>query len=213
MSRSGYSECDSHWQAIKWRGQVASATRGKRGQTLLIELRDALDAMPIKKLIKDELVTESGEFCALGVLGAKKGLDMKELDPDEPQQIGEAFDISHVLASEIVYENDESDWRETPEDRWKRMRWWVDMQIIQKRDKPHWRLTKHSPPPYYGALNIQTSDDGINVRDYRAFYVPHIEREAGLYGGMGNMNRAFVTDMGHVLPAPMFWRPISDERI
>ena len=45
MSRSGYSDdCDT-WPLICWRGAVASALRGRRGQQFLIELRDALDAI------------------------------------------------------------------------------------------------------------------------------------------------------------------------
>lgn len=30
MSRSGYNDDIDNWQMIKWRGQVASAVRGKR---------------------------------------------------------------------------------------------------------------------------------------------------------------------------------------
>lgn len=57
MSRSGYTEdCDDNWQLIRWRGAVASAIRGKRGQAFLRELLAALDAMPEKRLIADALV-------------------------------------------------------------------------------------------------------------------------------------------------------------
>ncbi len=56
MSRSGYSEDGDQWQMIKWRGAVASAFRGRRGQAFLREMRDALDALPVKRLLRDELV-------------------------------------------------------------------------------------------------------------------------------------------------------------
>ena len=43
MSRSEYSEdCDSNWLMIQWRGAVASAIRGQRGQTFLYEMLHAL---------------------------------------------------------------------------------------------------------------------------------------------------------------------------
>ena len=66
MSRSGYSDdCDT-WPLICWRGAVASALRGKRGQQFLIELRDALDAMPEKRLIAEQLQDGTGCHCTLG---------------------------------------------------------------------------------------------------------------------------------------------------
>ena len=68
MSRSGYiDDFDDQWSLICWRGAVKSAIRGKRGQSFLRELRDALDAMPIKKLISDDLVRD-GEVCAIGAV-------------------------------------------------------------------------------------------------------------------------------------------------
>lgn len=48
MSRSEYSENLDSWSLIRWRGQVVSAIRGKRGQAFLRELVDALEAMPEK---------------------------------------------------------------------------------------------------------------------------------------------------------------------
>lgn len=130
MSRSGYSDDLDNWALIKWRGQVASSIRGKRGQKFLKDLLQALDEMPIKELIDGELECEDG-VCALGSLGQKRGIDMKELDPEEPEMVGKAFDISSQLAAEVVYENDEGSFKsENPEDRWKRMRAWVESKII-----------------------------------------------------------------------------------
>ena len=131
MSRSGYNDDCGGWDLIRWRGAVNSALKGKRGQALLAELRDALDAMPDKRLIADSLQAE-GEFCTIGVLGAKRGLDMAVLDPDDREAVGEAFGISPAMASEIVFMNDEGSWQtETPEQRWVRMRKWVDSNIQQ----------------------------------------------------------------------------------
>jgi hypothetical protein len=130
MSRSGYSDgCDDSWAMIMWRGRVASATRGKRGQAMFRELLEALDAMPEKRLISEELELD-GSFCTLGVLGHKRGLDMTAIDPEEYDKVSEAFEIPQVLAREIVFMNDDAYWsKEDPEHRWERMRKWVVEQI------------------------------------------------------------------------------------
>lgn len=132
MSRSGYSDDCDGWELICWRGAVNSAIKGKRGQAFLIELRDALDAMPEKRLITEELEAD-GQFCTLGVLGAKRGIDMKGVDPDDRESVAALFGIAPAMAAEIVFENDEvGSWRnESPEDRWKRMRKWVEENIVQ----------------------------------------------------------------------------------
>lgn len=132
MSRSGYTDdCEDNWAMIRWRGVVASATRGKRGQQFFRELLEALDAMPVKRLIADNLVCE-GEFCTLGVLGAKRDIEMTDLDPDDSERVAQAFNIAECLAQEVVFMNDEAaHWRETPEQRFARMREWVAKQIKQ----------------------------------------------------------------------------------
>lgn len=132
MSRSGYSDDCDGWSLICWRGAVTSAIKGKRGQAFLIELRDALDAMPERRLVADVLEAD-GEFCAIGVLGAKRGVAMDKLDPMDREEVAEAFGIAPALAAEIVFMNDEGSWNsETPEQRWQRMRKWVDEQIQQE---------------------------------------------------------------------------------
>jgi hypothetical protein len=137
MSRSGYDDGDGEqWDLIRWRGQVASAMRGKRGQQFFRDLVAALDAMPEKKLITDELECKDG-VCALGALGRARGMDMSKLDPDDTWTVGEAFDIAHQLAAEVVYMNDEAGWRyigtETPEVRWQRMRDWAASKIKETK--------------------------------------------------------------------------------
>lgn len=130
MSRSGYSDdCDN---LALWRGAVESAIRGKRGQQLLRELAEAMDAMPVKELITDALV-EDGAYCALGVVGAKRGIDMTGIDPHEPDQVSKAFNIANALAQEIEFVNDDDfglDHGETPAQRWTRVRKWVAEQIL-----------------------------------------------------------------------------------
>jgi hypothetical protein len=127
MSRHDYSDdCDDILMHGRWRGRVASAIRGKRGQKLLKEMAEALDAMPVKRLIAGELRAEES-YCALGVVGAKRGLDMDGLDPEDAETVAQTFDIAEPLAREIVYVNDES--HGTPEQRWETVRQWVQAQI------------------------------------------------------------------------------------
>jgi hypothetical protein len=131
MSRSGYSDDCENWSLICWRGAVTSALKGKRGQAFLLELRDAMDAMPEKRLVADVLEAD-GQFCTIGVLGAKRGINMEALDPDDREGVAEAFGIAPALAAEIVFMNDEGSWNaETPEQRWVRMREWVESNIQQ----------------------------------------------------------------------------------
>lgn len=125
MSRSGYSDDYEQWSLIRWRGAVASAIRGTRGQAFLREMIEALDAMPEKRLIQEELVHE-GEVCAMGAVALKRGLDVSNVDPEEREEVAKLFGIAEAMAAEISYENDEGDWRdETPEKRWERMRRWA----------------------------------------------------------------------------------------
>lgn len=125
MSRSGYSEDCAGWELILWRGQVRSAIRGKRGQAFLRDLATALDSMPQRRLIAHELEVD-GEVCAIGSLGAQRGIDMSRLDPGDHDQIAATFDIASQLVQEIEYINDYSPRHdEPPEGRWLRMRKWV----------------------------------------------------------------------------------------
>ena len=132
MSRSNYDYDDGdEWAMIRWRGAVTSAIRGKRGQAFLRELRDALDAMPEKILIADELIDAEGDVCAIGTVGIKRGIDLKVIDPDDYDSISKLFDIPKALVREIEFENDEAmAWlAETPQQRWARIRRWVVAQI------------------------------------------------------------------------------------
>lgn len=129
MGRSGYTESCEGWELIRWRGAVTSAIRGKRGQKFLAKLLAALDAMPEKRLIEEEL-EQDGEVCALGCIGKAAGLDLSTFDPEEHERLGLAFDISPKLIQEIEYINDESGgWPATPEKRFEDVRKWVLSQL------------------------------------------------------------------------------------
>jgi hypothetical protein len=131
MSRSNYSDdVENNWGLICWRGAVNSAIRGKRGQALIRELIAGMDAMPVKELIADELEV-SGQFCALGVVGRARGIDMTGIDPEDSRIVAKTFDIAEPMAREIVYINDECGWGsgETPSARWERVRKWAESQL------------------------------------------------------------------------------------
>lgn len=125
MSRSGYTDdCDNDWSLIRWRGQVASAIRGKRGQAFLRELVETLDAMPRKRLIAYEFW--NGEACALGAVALRRGnIDPISVEPDEYERLAGLFGVARQLIQEIEFENDEVLFRATPEDRWQHMRDWA----------------------------------------------------------------------------------------
>ena len=137
MSRHGYTDCDDDLSIGRWRGQVASAIRGARGQKFLHELAVAMDAMPVKELIAGKLIDDEGDCCAIGVVCKSRGLDISQVDYEEPEQVGGLVGIAGQMAAEIEYENDDGGWRETPEQRWSRMRWWVKSKICQVKEGDH----------------------------------------------------------------------------
>ena len=116
MSRSGYTnDGDDNWALIRWRGAVNRALTGARGQAFLRELLAALDAMPEKSLVSSELES-GGEFCALGVVGRARGIDLTGIDTEDWQQVSDEFGIAGAMAREIMWENDECvmeyEWRQ-----------------------------------------------------------------------------------------------------
>jgi hypothetical protein len=137
MSRAGYSDdYDSDWAMICWRGAVASAIRGARGQAFLRELIAALDAMPERRLIAHELAAD-GAFCAIGSVGAARGVDMAPIDPEDHDKVARVFGISAALVREIEWLNDEAaPSTETPEQRWQRMRDWASANLIEWERTP-----------------------------------------------------------------------------
>lgn len=162
MGRAGYTDdCDENWSLIRWRGAVKSALRGKKGQAFLRELITALDAMPEKSLTSGELQAD-GEFCALGVVGHHRGIDLARIDTESWEQLSKEFGIAEAMAREIMFENDEViddwEWKEfeicgpirwhyerfaheqvpikgAAERRWRHMREWAASQLKAQSDK------------------------------------------------------------------------------
>ena len=131
--RSGYDDGYDNWALVRYRGAVASAIRGRRGQGFLREMLAALDAMPQQRLIGESFAAD-GNVCALGAVCASRGV---EPPPDwscrEGGLAAEAADtlgIARALAAEVMSQNDEGGpYRESPEWRWRRMRRWVAEQL------------------------------------------------------------------------------------
>lgn len=131
MSRSGYcDEMEDNWAMICWRGAVNSAVKGKRGQAFLSDMAKALDAMLVKELIANELISAEGNVCALGAVAKQRCLKIDGLDPENSEEVAETFGIAEALAKEIVWENDEGRYGETPKQRWQRIRKWVAANLL-----------------------------------------------------------------------------------
>ena len=143
MSRHGFVDWDDYYDEDtnlamgRWRGRVASALRGRRGQAYLRGLIEALDAMEVKELHPHNLA--GGCLCAMGALAQAQGIlahDLQEEldDPDGDHEwatevMGDRLNIAPSLAREVAYENDEGQWGETPAQRWQRMRSWAKRRL------------------------------------------------------------------------------------
>ena len=127
MSRSGYTDDYEHMNL--YRATVERTIKGKRGQKFFKDLVNALDAMPVKELIYDELQDDKGGVCAIGAFCVAKQIDMQPLDYTDPEVVAQAVGISRSLAAEVQFMND--DWTsEAPAERWTRMHKWVSNQLI-----------------------------------------------------------------------------------
>lgn len=138
VTRSGYSEdCDN---VALYRQAVDRALAGKRGQAFLREMLAALDVLPNKRLIAEDIVRADGEICGLGAVALLRGVDTSGIvDPTDREYVGQFFGIAPSMAAEIAYINDECGrqvWSqsgpETPEERFTRVRAWVIENIVEQ---------------------------------------------------------------------------------
>jgi len=134
VSRSGLvDDYENDWSQIRWRGQVASAIRGKRGQAFLRDLIAALDAMPQKRLIANDIVvvdevSQETNVCALGSVLLRRGVPTGFIDPDDDdhrEELAGYLNIAPALVSEVEWLNDDGLWGPTPEERWQFIRDWA----------------------------------------------------------------------------------------
>lgn len=134
MGRSGYSDNCENLEL--WRQAVHNAIHGKRGQAFLRRMATALDSMPARRLISGDLVCGAG-VCAMGSVALAEGIDTSEIRPGDRDSVAELFKIAPALAAEIAFENDQDfayHRDATPEQRWERMRTWVD-EHLKKDDQ------------------------------------------------------------------------------
>lgn len=139
MSRSGYvDDVDDIGRLNLYRANIARTIGGRRGQAFLREMGAALDAMSIKELVSEEIVRDPEHVCAIGSVALARGLDVSQLDVEDGEMVGKTFGISAILAREIAYENDEQGSRkESPAQRWTRMRAWVDENLTKVPATPN----------------------------------------------------------------------------
>jgi hypothetical protein len=107
---------------------VQLSIQSDKGQGFLKDLALALEEMPEKRLITNALKCKFG-FCALGVLGEKRGIDLDELDPGNSKLVAKIFAVDEPMVKEIAYRNDDHFGHLTPETRWAAMRDWVQSNI------------------------------------------------------------------------------------
>ncbi len=161
MSRAGYNDDGDgdNWSLIRWRGAVASAIKGARGQALLRELAAAMDAMPEKVLIAGAAAAD-GCVCTLGVVAQARGLDLQALDADmqdwEWDSIAKQLGVSPALVREVMWENDEV----FGDDRW------IEFEVCgpMRQHWPDWGKHKRTalvPDPTAGARRWRYMRDWV----------------------------------------------------
>ncbi len=132
-----------------WQATAKRALGGKRGQAALMEIRDALLAMPSRRLMKDEWAA-GGEVCALGAVDVHRHmrngmswesarLIVEHTVEEKPWQFDESFEVeetaqlrlgyTRTLVWEVMEKNDEQFENMSPEQRWGSMLRWVEEKI------------------------------------------------------------------------------------
>jgi hypothetical protein len=145
MGRISYSEDEDYpGQFELWQANCERSLRGREGQEELRVLRDALLALPDKRLAHEVLITEDGEdVCAVGAYARHKGLDLQKFDPeDETDAVGIEAGMPELVAWKVVEMNDhELHSRFTPEERYALMLKWVEGKLLPRADTPVQRET------------------------------------------------------------------------
>lgn len=133
MSRTGWYEMDDRDQdAIlrmgRARGQIASATRGRRGQAFLRLALKALDNMEDKRLAAHTFgVGDGGCMCLMTSIATEtgRGSVLTDVDLEDGETVCELmaakFDVADVLVKDLVWDNEEIPTQD-PAERWRCMR-------------------------------------------------------------------------------------------
>lgn len=158
MSRVYYDDDGDNWAYIRYGGALKSALRGKPGQQVLRDMRDALVALPKRRLGKDALCNELGDYCAWGAYAHHRGVSRTYLEKlsdwraddrcfdrggpilprvalegeEQVEWVKERFGVTFTLAFEVMIINEGEDrfWETyTPEQRYQRVMRWLDEHI------------------------------------------------------------------------------------
>ena len=144
MSRHWEGENDSDLWMLdygRWTRNMKVAPGSKNGQRYLRELKAALEAMPLRRLLRGELAgyAPGNEelVCALGAFAMYKGTSFNDLDAyqgaDGSIELAQAHGMTQTLAYMVGIENDRTRWDvaarslrpESPEQTWQRMYDWT----------------------------------------------------------------------------------------
>ncbi len=127
-------EEDYSGQFELWQANCERSLRGKHGQEELRELREALLALPEKRLIHESLEDEEGGVCAIGAYGKRKGVDLSKFDVDsDTDEVGIAGGMPRLVAWKVVEMNDMQFSSEfTPEQRYEKMLAWIESKLVTK---------------------------------------------------------------------------------
>lgn len=144
MSRFNGENYDEEWnnQWELWEANTLRHMRGPAGQAILRELREALLALPERKLINSRLADEQGCVCTIGALALHRGRKVEELAALIPAELWDEYEeelktealgrelgLKHVMIVALAGQNDDT-WRtETPEQRFERVLKWVESEI------------------------------------------------------------------------------------
>jgi hypothetical protein len=119
-------------QFFLWQANCERSLRGRQGQAELRELREALLALPEKRLIFGKLEDEQGGVCAVGAYAKRKGIDLSKCDvDDETDHVGIKAGMPRLVAWKVVEMNDVEFENLTPEERYAKMLAWVESKLTQ----------------------------------------------------------------------------------
>jgi hypothetical protein len=139
MSRYSYCDYDdgdvlASFHRGAWEHSHNRALNSKRGLKVLREFEQALLALPVPRLICNEIVKD-GEVCAIGAYAKYKGCDLTKYEPglcgwcdnydcdcsdtdlEMTASLGKEAGMARTMAWDFAYMNDEV-YSGTPEERW-----------------------------------------------------------------------------------------------
>jgi hypothetical protein len=164
VSRSCYSDDygdDFPGQLELYRANVARSIAGARGQARLRELRDALLAMPEKKLAAALFAPPSGEACALGAWAKRHVQDADAVahfdgDDNDTAELLKGYGWPRLVVMDLVYENDR------------------DRYVYEHHEGPHRLASAYSYKSEWPVLRARPETDEERYQRVLAWVTEHI---------------------------------------